>query len=66
MPRAWQPKGNFREGGWGMAAQVLPTGRIERSFSFGPWDEPHCEFYEVDVGPRGGLRYFKYLGFTIS
>lgn len=63
-PRAWEPGGNLRSGGYGMAARPLANGRMELWFSVGRPGESSSVCYEVELGPRGGVRYFKYLGFA--
>ena len=66
MPEAWQPGGNYLQGGYGLGARPLANGHVELAFSTGSGGESHSVFYEAAFGPRGGLRYYKELGFSIN
>ena len=63
-PGAWEPGGNLLTGGFGFAARPLPNGRFELAISVGRRGGSSQLFYEVELGPRGGVRYFKEKGFA--
>ena len=65
-PRAWEPAGNFLGGGYGFDARALSNGHFEVRLSIGPRGEAHTFSVEVGFGPRGGLRYYKHLGFAVN
>lgn len=65
MPKAWQPGGNCLQGGYGLGARPLAKGHVELVFSVGRGGESHSVVYEAAFGPRGGLRYYKEVGFSM-
>ncbi len=65
-PRAWEPGGSLLTGGFGFAARPLPNGHIELAISVGSRGEASQLFFEVELDPRGGVRYFKEKGFATN
>ncbi|MBL7980764.1 MAG: hypothetical protein JNL52_03040 [Flavobacteriales bacterium] len=65
-PRAWEPGGSLLTGGYGFAARPLANGLIELTISLGSRGEASQLFFEVELGPRDGVRYFKELGFATN
>lgn len=63
MPSAWEPGGSYKRGGYGL--EQMPNGHVLLAFSMGGGGHYHEMLYEVGFGPRGGLRYFKEIGFSM-
>lgn len=65
-PGAWQPEGNYLQGGYGFDARALPNGRFEIRFSVGRPGQAHTLGLEVRFGPRGGVRYYDVVEWSMN